>query len=212
MNCYVVLYSVSPRILLHVVLFVFFFVFFLCFFFFFNDTATTEIYTLSLHDALPIFTEIVRVAERSIDNFIEFDTDATRRITSLAHGHPYMVHLIGKYALRDAFQQKKYLITSESIDETLKNIAESGADPVLEARYKKAVASSPQREIVLKSLAAKVSDDGEVWTTDAYKVALELEEEPGFRKYSLNKETIKPLVKLLEKHAKSFCGGECKYK
>src|SRR3712207_7927199 len=26
-----------------------------CFVFFFNDTATTEIYTLSLHDALPIF-------------------------------------------------------------------------------------------------------------------------------------------------------------
>ena len=25
-----------------------------CHFFFFNDTATTEIYTLSLHDALPI--------------------------------------------------------------------------------------------------------------------------------------------------------------
>src|SRR5713226_10431276 len=28
---------------------------FFCLFFFFNDTATTEIYTLSLHDALPIF-------------------------------------------------------------------------------------------------------------------------------------------------------------
>src|SRR5579862_10014592 len=28
--------------------------FFYFFFFFFNDTATTEIYTLSLHDALPI--------------------------------------------------------------------------------------------------------------------------------------------------------------
>src|SRR2546430_2648589 len=28
------------------------------FFFFFNDTATTEIYTLSLHDALPIFLNI----------------------------------------------------------------------------------------------------------------------------------------------------------
>src|SRR5215813_15568395 len=27
---------------------------FFCCFFFFNDTATTEIYTLSLHDALPI--------------------------------------------------------------------------------------------------------------------------------------------------------------
>src|SRR5215204_7385943 len=29
----------------------------LCSFFFFNDTATTEIYTLSLHDALPILGE-----------------------------------------------------------------------------------------------------------------------------------------------------------
>src|SRR3712207_9338791 len=29
----------------------------LCCVFFFNDTATTEIYTLSLHDALPIFEE-----------------------------------------------------------------------------------------------------------------------------------------------------------
>src|SRR5689334_23810138 len=31
---------------------------FLLFFFFFNDTATTEIYTLSLHDALPISSNI----------------------------------------------------------------------------------------------------------------------------------------------------------
>ena len=31
-----------------------FFFFCFSFFFFFNDTATTEIYTLSLHDALPI--------------------------------------------------------------------------------------------------------------------------------------------------------------
>src|SRR3989442_15254121 len=31
-----------------------FHLFFIVFFFFFNDTATTEIYTLSLHDALPI--------------------------------------------------------------------------------------------------------------------------------------------------------------
>src|SRR5712671_6591316 len=42
---YLVLYG----ILVFSLLFFFFF-----FFFFFNDTATTEIYTLSLHDALPI--------------------------------------------------------------------------------------------------------------------------------------------------------------
>src|SRR2546422_10636062 len=33
----------------------------LFFFFFFNDTATTEIYTLSLHDALPIYSSAVAV-------------------------------------------------------------------------------------------------------------------------------------------------------
>src|SRR2546430_7858498 len=38
------------------------------FFFFFNDTATTEIYTLSLHDALPI-----SVAGRSIRHAVRVD-------------------------------------------------------------------------------------------------------------------------------------------
>src|SRR3712207_9309965 len=37
---------------------------FICFFFF-NDTATTEIYTLSLHDALPIFGCTIRAARQS---------------------------------------------------------------------------------------------------------------------------------------------------
>src|SRR2546430_8817879 len=32
-------------------------------FFFFNDTATTEIYTLSLHDALPIYNSDAKLAE-----------------------------------------------------------------------------------------------------------------------------------------------------
>src|SRR3712207_8136167 len=34
--------------------------------FFFNDTATTEIYTLSLHDALPIFDEVERLVAREV--------------------------------------------------------------------------------------------------------------------------------------------------
>src|SRR5712672_4803214 len=40
--------------LFYLFLFLIFLIYFF-FFFFFNDTATTEIYTLSLHDALPIF-------------------------------------------------------------------------------------------------------------------------------------------------------------
>src|SRR2546422_11706876 len=36
-------------------------------FFFFNDTATTEIYTLSLHDALPIYhVDLVAVARQGL--------------------------------------------------------------------------------------------------------------------------------------------------
>src|SRR2546430_6606796 len=37
-------------------------------FFFFNDTATTEIYTLSLHDALPIFNGIVSKAPAKLQH------------------------------------------------------------------------------------------------------------------------------------------------
>src|SRR2546422_7829180 len=41
-------------------------------FFFFNDTATTEIYTLSLHDALPISVEMVlSIGEQAHDRHVE---------------------------------------------------------------------------------------------------------------------------------------------
>src|SRR5256885_8331939 len=39
----------------------------LYFFFFFNDTATTEIYTLSLHDALPILGELRQFSSATCD-------------------------------------------------------------------------------------------------------------------------------------------------
>src|SRR2546430_16977876 len=45
---------------------------FVLFFFFFNDTATTEIYTLSLHDALPISLRSRRASGRRV-------VDAVRR-------------------------------------------------------------------------------------------------------------------------------------
>src|SRR3712207_8028054 len=42
----------------------------LYFFFFFNDTATTEIYTLSLHDALPIYTHLVDAGYVAADQLV----------------------------------------------------------------------------------------------------------------------------------------------
>src|SRR3712207_6872121 len=40
-------------------------------FFFFNDTATTEIYTLSLHDALPIWARAAKPYRDRIMDFLE---------------------------------------------------------------------------------------------------------------------------------------------
>src|SRR3712207_9084245 len=42
------------------------------YFFFFNDTATTEIYTLSLHDALPILDEVVNYTDETADKLVMF--------------------------------------------------------------------------------------------------------------------------------------------
>src|SRR5256885_4132784 len=56
-----------------------------CFFFFFNDTATTEIYTLSLHDALPIYLrEKVAAHEGLADVFLlgdDLQQDRTRDVS-----------------------------------------------------------------------------------------------------------------------------------
>src|SRR5256885_9240336 len=53
------------------------------FFFFFNDTATTEIYTLSLHDALPIFSiyKTVQQAIKQLDNRIHLALSDVRAVS-----------------------------------------------------------------------------------------------------------------------------------
>src|SRR5258707_5664102 len=48
-------------------------------FFFFNDTATTEIYTLSLHDALPIYLcPITQLIARESDSWRSASTSSAR--------------------------------------------------------------------------------------------------------------------------------------
>src|SRR2546422_7725015 len=51
-------------------------------FFFFNDTATTEIYTLSLHDALPICDGVVR-----LDRSFPDPARGARRPCEVREGH-----------------------------------------------------------------------------------------------------------------------------
>src|SRR6202021_3312303 len=58
------------------------------FFFFFNDTATTEIYTLSLHDALPIYDGFRKGSTHPTDRFHGIDPPySDRKSTRLNSSH-----------------------------------------------------------------------------------------------------------------------------
>src|SRR3712207_7606959 len=52
-------------------------------FFFFNDTATTEIYTLSLHDALPISLTLHGAPGRQAEQHAQARGDLARRLHRL---------------------------------------------------------------------------------------------------------------------------------
>src|SRR5256885_6371362 len=60
-------------------------------FFFFNDTATTEIYTLSLHDALPIFTDDGFVVLASEAGVLDIDPAKVVRKGRLRPGRIFLV-------------------------------------------------------------------------------------------------------------------------
>src|SRR5260370_8470387 len=67
------------------------------FFFFFNDTATTEIYTLSLHDALPISadgnveTERTRLSVEAVPSLGDINRDRSEEHTSELQSHLNLV-------------------------------------------------------------------------------------------------------------------------
>lgn len=117
--------------------------------------------------------DIIETAEKHVGSSIIFGPEARDKLVNLAAGHPYLIHLVGKFAFRDAYKNNLSIIGADDIDRVIRSIAENESDPVLEGRYRKAVASSPQRETVLKALVIHQDDKGEIWTTDAYKTALD---------------------------------------
>ena len=105
--------------------FFFFCVFSFVFFFFFNDTATTEIYTLSLHDALPICATpasfeptidyvVTKIPRFDFEKFPQADTSLTTQMKSVGE-----VMAIGR-TFQESFQ--KALRSLE--------IGRAGLDPV----------------------------------------------------------------------------------
>src|SRR2546422_11223170 len=86
------------------------------FFFFFNDTATTEIYTLSLHDALPIYpfpTGLVKASGSSqgpgtlLGQAVNFTED--RKSTRLNSSHGYISYAV--FCLKKKKKKIKIKIT-----------------------------------------------------------------------------------------------------
>src|SRR5256885_8844153 len=73
-------------------------------FFFFNDTATTEIYTLSLHDALPICPHDVVHGRRHRDRRLGRETQRRQQVIRLPRGDRKSTrlnssHLVISYAV-----------------------------------------------------------------------------------------------------------------
>src|SRR5437867_11476024 len=75
---------------------------FFFFFFFFNDTATTEIYTLSLHDALPIFTSLKWLETNNLfNNLIQRNQSAAFSSGKVRPNHETNINIIARRTGKD---------------------------------------------------------------------------------------------------------------
>src|SRR5258708_15850259 len=98
-------------------------------FFFFNDTATTEIYTLSLHDALPISTRISSPLNSDWANWLnESSTSsaADRKSTRLNSSHQIISYAV--FCLKKKNTESNSLITNQ-------NAPASSANPSVTASW-----------------------------------------------------------------------------
>src|SRR6266705_5847320 len=96
---------------------------FIVFFFFFNDTATTEIYTLSLHDALPISSRRWRCTRRTSGKRRRPWRD--RKSTRLNSSHRTISYAV--FCLKKKKKQKHRL--------KLKNKKEKEKEPIIRRIY-----------------------------------------------------------------------------
>src|SRR2546429_9844175 len=90
--------------------------FFFFFFFFFNDTATTEIYTLSLHDALPICVVVATTLQEAHDavDFMLVDDKygVDRKSTRLNSSHGYISYAV--FCLKKKKKKKNKTLTTKN--------------------------------------------------------------------------------------------------
>lgn len=122
--------------------------------------------------------EIINLAERHIDSRITFSEEARDWMVSIARGHPFYVHLVGKHALLKALGQKSSRVDLNIAEQAMSDIALKGSAPIQESLYKTAIGHSYVREVILKGLAGVREE--EIHTTELYaNLAKELKIDPG---------------------------------
>lgn len=118
------------------------------------DTGKLEVPNMS-EDELRL---IISQAQEHISNEISFDKNTVDYLVKIVKGHPYLLHLVGKHALLHAFKEKRNVITIETLNVALQQIASGRADRSLEDRYLKAIGNSSQRETVLRIFASATAE------------------------------------------------------
>src|SRR3989442_13649926 len=96
-----------------------------CLFFFFNDTATTEIYTLSLHDALPISGGQLGILRRFHANACDQRVLLAREIRQRSEEHTSELqsrpHLVCRLLLEKKKKKRDDAMRNHEILKTMQN-------------------------------------------------------------------------------------------
>lgn len=115
---------------------------------------------------------IIKRAEVHIKNEITFSIDASNAIIKHAEGFPYFVHLLGKEALYEAFENSQKTIDLTTIEVLRGKICSGRLKTIYEDIYHSSVKSSPQRELLLKLFAE--DEQNEIYSEKVYSDAKDL--------------------------------------
>lgn len=129
------------------------------------DTGKLPVKTMEPPDLL----RVVATAEQLINNEILYSEEAKEELIRLVAGQPYLLHLIGRESLLQAFRGKKKVISFQDLHDALIEIAAKKTDSTLENQYLKAIGNSAHREIVLRAFARTCKPN--THTSLAYPIA-----------------------------------------
>lgn len=113
------------------------------------DTGKLPVKTMEPAELL----RVVATAEELIKNEILYHEEAKTELIRLVAGQPYLLHLIGRESLLQAFRAKRKTVSSQDLHDALTEIAAKKTDSALENQYLKSIGNSAQREIVLRAFA-----------------------------------------------------------